>query len=460
MVEKMIGDIDENEEGSENFWKQILNEVSNQSSRRICASKTLLVLGDNGCGKSHLVSKLRSFGGKDGDLKKAGGLQYTVIDVHNEDENIKLGTWLLNGDSYYANLLQYVVTKESVKNLTVLLCADMSKPWNIIETLEHWHQKLQAHLNSLHLSAKEMNEMERKLQNDFFNYYKDMEGGDEKVNSGDTENETETLGENILSNNIGIPIVVAVTKSDHVANLEKDHDYHEEHFDFIQKHIRKFCLKTGAALVYTSSKEGSNTGLLYKYLNYLIYGIKMQPQPQLVEKETLFVPTGWDNDSKIAIIDEHIKTFNSDDPFTDHIGKPAMTKPANQEKEIVAEEEQGFLEAQLQTLSKAPATAPAMARPQPGSDHRVSPRGANVSPGQRAGARLSTPQAKNKMDATKVGGETSSETVLANFFNSLLSKDTTGKKNRAPATGVANRSDVQAELERMSKKPGAPVKKE
>ena len=35
----------DNEVESENFWKQILNEVSNQSSRRICASKTLLILG-------------------------------------------------------------------------------------------------------------------------------------------------------------------------------------------------------------------------------------------------------------------------------------------------------------------------------------------------------------------------------------------------------------------------------
>ena len=54
--------------------------------------------------------------------------------------------------------------------------------------------------------------------------------------------------------------------------------------------------------------------------------------------------------------------------------------------------------------------------------------------------------------------QNSSETVLANFFNSLLNKNTTGKpgvpgaKAANPAGGGANRSDVQAELERMSKK--------
>merc|ERR1712226_1456217 len=107
---------------------------------------------------------------------------------------------------------------------------------------------------------------------------------------------------------------------------------------------------------------------------------------------------GWDNESKIAIIDEHIKTFCADDPYKDHIVKPVITKPANQEKEIVAEDEQAFLEAQLQALSKAPASTPAMTRPPQGGEHRVSPRGANVSPGQRAGARLTTPQAKGKME--------------------------------------------------------------
>jgi len=378
-------------------------------------------------------------------------LQYTILDAHNEDEHITLGTWILNGDSYYSNLLQYVVTKESVKDLTVLICVDISKPWNILETLDHWYQKLHVHLHSLRLSAKELNEMERKIQKDFDNYYKEVEGGDEKVSLADSD-DVSGLGENVLSNNIGIPIIVALTKSDHITNLEKENDYREEHFDFIQKHIRKFCLKSGAAVLYTSSKEGSNIPLLYKYVNYKVFGIKMQVVPQLVEKETIFIPMGWDNESKIAIIDEHIKTFSPEDPYKDHIVKPLVTKPTSQEKEIIAEDEQMFLETQLAALSKAPTATPSMTRPQQGADHRVSPRGVNVSPGQRTGARLASPQAKGKMEATKAAGESSSETVLANFFNSLLSKNTTGKMAKTPTGVVANRSDVQAELERMSKK--------
>lgn len=57
-------------------------------------------------------------------------------------------------------------------------------------------------------------------------------------------------------------------------------------------------------------------------------------------------------------------------------------------------------------------------------------------------------------DPKVAAAQGSSETVLANFFNSLLNKNT-GAKSAKPggvSSAAAARSDVQAELERMSKK--------
>ena len=73
-----------------------------------------------------------------------------------------------------------------------------------------------------------------------------------------------------------------------MADLEKDYDYKDEHFDFIQQavstlkrpfdnidhfpgQVRKFCLQYGASLFYTSVKEDKNCDLLYKYLVHRIY---------------------------------------------------------------------------------------------------------------------------------------------------------------------------------------------
>lgn len=89
-----------------------------------------------------------------------------------------------------------------------------------------------------------------------------------------------------------------------MSSLEKDYDFKEEHFDFIQSHIRKFCLHCklcvclielymlsldGAALVYTSVKEGRNMDTLYKYLLHRIYGFPFTMPAHVVDKDAVFM---------------------------------------------------------------------------------------------------------------------------------------------------------------------------
>ena len=59
-----------------------------------------------------------------------------------------------------------------------------------------------------------------------------------EVGEGDAQ---ETI--NVDFENIGIPIIVCVTKVDCINQLEKDFDFKEEHWDFIQMHLRRFCLQ-------------------------------------------------------------------------------------------------------------------------------------------------------------------------------------------------------------------------
>lgn len=37
--------------------------------------------------------------------------------------------------------------------------------------------------------------------------------------------------------------IILTQQCDAISVLEKEHDYRDEHFDFIQSHIRKFCLQ-------------------------------------------------------------------------------------------------------------------------------------------------------------------------------------------------------------------------
>lgn len=71
--------------------------------------------------------------------------------------------------------------------------------------------------------------------------------------------------------------------------LEKNHDYKDEHLDFMQQWIRRFCLQYGAALFYTSAKEDKNCDLLYKYLTHKIYGFPFRTPALVVEKDAVFM---------------------------------------------------------------------------------------------------------------------------------------------------------------------------
>lgn len=150
------------------------------------------------------------------------------------------------------------------------------------------------------------------------------------------------LPDDVLSTNLGLDIVVAITKTDFMSSLEKEFDYKEEHFDFIQQAIRKFCLRCkywrrevssllalmkptqtcneastdmtnvpdslsplcalvcpppltplasldGAALMYVSAKINKNCDLLYKYLVHRIFGLKFKTPALVVEKDAVFM---------------------------------------------------------------------------------------------------------------------------------------------------------------------------
>lgn len=78
-------------------------------------------------------------------------------------------------------------------------------------------------------------------------------------------------------------------QTDYMTTLEKELDYRDEHFDFMQQWIRRFCLVYGASLFYTSVKEDKNCDLLYKYLTHRIYGLPFRTPALIVEKDAVLM---------------------------------------------------------------------------------------------------------------------------------------------------------------------------
>ncbi|XP_017687771.1 cytoplasmic dynein 1 light intermediate chain 2 isoform X3 [Chiroxiphia lanceolata] len=266
------------------------------------------------------------------------------------------------------------------------------------------------------------------------------------------------LGENVLTHNLGIPVLVVCTKCDAVSVLEKEHDYREEHFDFIQSHIRRFCLQYGAALIYTSVKEEKNLDLLYKYIVHKTYGFQFTTPALVVEKDAVFIPAGWDNEKKIAILHENFTTVKPEDAYEDFIVKPPVRKLVH-DKELAAEDEQVFLMKQQSFLAKQPAT-PTRASESPARGPAGSPR----TQGRAGPANVpsASPITSVKKPDPNIKNNAASEGVLASFFNSLLSKKT-GSPGSPGAGGVQSTAkksgqktvlaNAQEELDRITRKP-------
>ncbi|KAG0719558.1 Cytoplasmic dynein 1 light intermediate chain 2 [Chionoecetes opilio] len=351
-------------EEKENLWKKILGEVQSSERNKLPSCKSVLVLGDNESGKTTLIAKLQG----NEDPKKGSGLEYAYIDVRDEyrDDHTRLSVWVLDGDPVHGELLEYAMHPASLEHTLVLLSVSMTTPWHIMDQLHTWASTLQDHIDKLNLEPDYFKDRQDKISRQWQDY---MEPGDEldagspmKRSSRNLEGDEDPvlpLAENVLLRNLGLHLIVVVTKTDYMSTLEKDFDYKEEHFDFIQQSIRKFCLQYGASLFYTSVKEDKNCDLLYKFLVHKIYNLPFRTPALVVEKDAVFIPAGWDNEKKIAILYENMHTMTPEDYYTDVIVRPPVVRKAiAREIEVQAEEEQSFLARHLAQLQAGGTGAP------------------------------------------------------------------------------------------------------
>ncbi|SPO32563.1 related to dynein light-intermediate chain [Ustilago trichophora] len=149
--------------------------------------------------------------------------------------------------------------------------------------------------------------------------------------------EANPLADGTLTDNLGIPIVVVCTKADAISRLERDKDFKEEQFDYIQQVLRTICMKYGAALFYTSSMRAQSIDILRSYLLHRLFtpsNVSLQSQQlssgntlsaattsnsaaaggvavfgfpyraSTTDRDTLLVPAGWDSWGKIKALRE------------------------------------------------------------------------------------------------------------------------------------------------------------
>lgn len=210
----------------------------------------------------------------------------------------RLGVWVLDGDPGHTNLLKYALNETNYSNTLVILTVSMTTPWSWEDQLQNWIKVLSDHIDKLKLEPDERTQPKQRLESAWQNYCEtgvdDLDPGSplkrtNRLSSIEDDADALPLPDGVLITNLGVDIVVVVTKTDYMTTLEKELDYRDEHFDFMQQWIRTFCLQYGASLFYTSVKEDKNCDLLYKYLTHRIYGLPFRTPALVVEKDAVLM---------------------------------------------------------------------------------------------------------------------------------------------------------------------------
>ncbi|VVC39323.1 Dynein family light intermediate chain,P-loop containing nucleoside triphosphate hydrolase [Cinara cedri] len=389
-----------NNEIDVNQWNDLLLDVQNKSRKKLPENKNVLLLGDSKSGKTTLVTKLQGLK----DSKQGWGMEYGYIQVRDDstDENAQLNVWTLDGDRSLKYLMKFALNEQNFEDTTIILVASIKNPWKIMESLEFWSARLQDHIDCLNLGMEQTQNLRDKCVDRIIDY------SPPDNLSYESSQKVRLLNEGVLTKNLGLDVVVVITMTDCIKNLEID-NYSEEHFDYIQCCLRKFCLQFGAALFYVSVMEDKNCDLLYKYLMHRIYRFPFKTPALIVEKDSVFVPSGWDSMKKIEVLYENMQKIDPETHYSDAI--PFPYEKQHKEHELQDEEEQVFLARQLVLLNQN------IAQPQ--------------TPVVRKSIELTKPLSANKRISDNP--PPSSERALASFFNALLQKKQESPTARTPS---------------------------
>jgi dynein light intermediate chain 1, cytosolic len=328
------------------LWEKILSDSSQNKRYR---EGTLILVGNKNSGSRNLISSLQKGPGSlgknsiytqlispDDPIPTSCPLKYSYINGKDttdsqSDKISKVNIYTLELPEL-KHLLEFALNSKKLDKTLFAIVLDWENPWRFTQDLETWidawHEILGKVVSSLPL--EEQDSLVQKVS-DYVKSYKDP-SAENQANIEDI-----TLPEGVLQVNLGVPIMVICCKSDLVWSVDKNRDQNEKILESVLKTLREFCVNYGASLFYTCTKNGNNINVLYDYIMHRLYGFQFVHKPQILIKDQIFIPSGWDSPNLIKETDY----LGSEKQFQDYLPKP-KNKTANKE-EVVTVSDQEFL---------------------------------------------------------------------------------------------------------------------
>uniref|UniRef100_A0A914QSD4 Dynein light intermediate chain n=1 Tax=Panagrolaimus davidi TaxID=227884 RepID=A0A914QSD4_9BILA len=367
------------EEG-ENSWTQMLAEIGSKPASNIQGS--VVFLGDEFCGKTSLLQRMT----KNERQSFSSALEYSFLNIQSDykddsyayqlgssgaaafgpSDYVNLPVYLLNGRTEFAPLLKFAFPKHLSKCCIVLM-ASLLPPENIIPSLEKWYKVIEEKIYETYdekeiqagMQAQYVEPLDTSMHNEH--------------NSVELDPTLLPPEPNVLTRNCGAPVVVVLSKCDQY------NEFTDDQLNRIQYHVRNFCISRGAALFYTSAKDDRNTYLLYKYLAHRVYNLSFTTPAYIVERDSVFIPSGWDSVQKLEIVKEMLSDLSLPQPTNEEI-----RSSTSKESTVSADEDEQTFLARLQTLLNEPVNASPKREPTITTKHSLTPQAASVAAPQDA----------------------------------------------------------------------------
>lgn len=139
-----------------------------------------------------------------------------------------------------------------------------------------------------------------------------------------------------------------------MARGDKTAQYLEQNVDFIQRHLRNYCLSFAAALIFIETLQLTNIETLYKYILHRLYDYEFQCKSQVYSKDQIFIPTGFDSQT---LISELCKDANPTQLFEDRIKRPQVQN-VQSKQDVLCDDWQSLLNFQFKRKQGAQMNAP------------------------------------------------------------------------------------------------------
>ncbi|KAF1985496.1 putative motor protein [Aulographum hederae CBS 113979] len=291
------------------IWSAMLENVS--SGKRL-PEKSILVLGGTPDSQKDFLealstdSKLRPDRTQPRKPPVANqfALGYTyqdVLDADQEDTLARLSLYLLTEPSpAFTPLLQPLLTPRTLPSTLIVILLDWTQPWLWLRQLRDWIRVLRSLISSLPNECKDVLEENIKAWQHSRN--------NSNLNLATTEGSDVLegpmpLGTGEFDEPLGLPLCVVAQNASHIENLERSSGWKEPEFDTITQYVRTVLLKHGGGLIYTmpGSQTGSLQTLIHSSLGIQSLLEKRSLKHDVVNKERILVPLGWDSWGKIRV---------------------------------------------------------------------------------------------------------------------------------------------------------------